>query len=163
MSKIDTSSATAAASRQKDGDRVPASDISVGKQDDRLVDGETAFSVPVLAEELVVETRQVAHGMLRVHKGVTVEEQSLRVPIVHDQAEIVHLAPDDYAAAQERDPEGLFVPIYAEEIVIEKRLVLREYLWVQKKRVEQEQTVTETVRREYVEIADAEGNSFSGK
>ena len=38
--------------------------------------------------------------------------------------------------------------------MVEKRMVLKEYIRIRKRRVEEQQTVTETLRREYLTVAD---------
>lgn len=110
--------------------------------------------IPVRAEELVVDTQPVARRVVHVHKGVQEVEQTLRVPLAHDEAMVEHLRPDEYQPGDAEDPETIVIPIYEEQIVVEKRTVLKEYVRVRRQRLQTERTVTETVRREYVELRE---------
>jgi uncharacterized protein (TIGR02271 family) len=85
---------------------------------------------------------------------VATEEQTLRVPAFHDEATIEHLRPETLGeGATSDDPDVLIIPIYEEQVVVEKRMVLKEYIRVSKRRVAGERVIRETVRREFVEVA----------
>lgn len=123
----------------------------------------TTLRIPVVAEELVVETHPISLGAVHLHKGVHTEQQTIQVPVYHEEALVERLEPGAYDAARIEDPDALFVPIYEEELVIEKRQVLKEYIVVRKRRVEERRPVSETVRREYVEVTEqAAGASERG-
>lgn len=113
--------------------------------------------IPVRAEELVVEKRPVERGHLRLHKGVETIEQTLDVPVLFEEAVVERLAPEAYDAA-DGEPDEIVIPIYVEQLVVEKRRVLKEYLRIRKRRYEQQQTVSDSIRREYVEVLETPEN-----
>jgi uncharacterized protein (TIGR02271 family) len=121
---------------------------------DPAAEGPSTLRIPVHAEELLVGTRRVSRGAVRLHVGVATEERTVQVPLFHEEMVIEHLAPDAFEAALAEDPDARYVPIYAEELVVEKRTVLKEYIRVRTRRVEELRTVSEPVRREYVEARE---------
>jgi len=106
-------------------------------------------------EELVVGTRTVSAGEVRVEKRVETEQVRQSVPVTRDDVSVERrpLAP---GASLERweDEEGLHIPLVEEELVIEKRLVAREELLIRKRRVTEEQVVEETLRKERAEVVE---------
>lgn len=113
--------------------------------------------IPVRAEELVVEKRPVERGHLRLHKGVETIEQTLDVPIIFEEAVVERLSPDVYDGTP-GEPDEIVIPVYVEQLVVEKRQVLKEYVRIRKRRYEQQQTVREPIRREYVEVLETPDN-----
>lgn len=116
----------------------------------RVVDEER---ITLSEEELVVGTRTVSAGEVRVEKRVETEQVRQSIPVTRDDVSVERrpLAP---GARLERweDDEGLHIPLVEEELVIEKRLVAREELLVRKRRVTEEQVVEETLRKERAEV-----------
>lgn len=128
-----------------------------------FAEGASTLRIPVLAEELEAETKLVSRGSVRLHKGVATEERTLRVPVFHEEATIEHLPPEALGeAATSDDPDVLIIPIYEEQLVVEKRLVLKEYIRVRKRRVEEERIVRDTLRREYLEVNGPDGVVTTG-
>ncbi len=123
----------------------------------RIAEEASIIRIPLLAEELTAEKTVVSLGSVHLHKGVTSEEKTLSIPIFHEEVTVEHLTPEmfDKATAGD-DPEVLIIPIYEEQVVIEKRMVLKEYIRVRKYRVEEEHIARQTVRREYVEVVSPE-------
>jgi len=118
-----------------------------------LAAGPSTLRIPILAEQVVVEKTSVSDGSVRLHKGVATEEQTLRVPVFHEEATIEHLPPEALGeGATSDDPDVLIIPIYEEQVVVEKRIVLKEYIRVSKRRVVGEDVIRETVRREFMEV-----------
>lgn len=114
----------------------------------------TTVRIPVLAEQLLVQKEAVSRGAVHLHKSVETTEQTLQVPVFHEEATVEHLTPEAYNASGVQDPDTMVIPIYEEQVVVEKRMVLKEYIRIRKRRVEEQQTVTETVRREYLTVTD---------
>jgi len=114
--------------------------------------------VPVAEEQLDVSTRQVERGTVRVHKNVVEEQQTVDVPLreeeVHVRRRPVDGRIDDLptGAFQEEDFE---IPVHGEEAEVNKRAVVREEVDIHKHVRERTQPVTETVRREEVQVDDA--------
>src|SRR6185312_2883679 len=89
-----------------------------------IAEEESTLRIPILAEQLVAEKTVVSRGAVRLHKGVTTEEQTIRVPIFHEEVTVEHLTPEMLGeATTSDDPDVVIIPIYEEQIVVEKRMV----------------------------------------
>ena len=128
--------------------------IAMGEAETEVVDDYATIRIPVLTEQLVIEKEAVSRGAVHLHKSVETAEQTLQVPVFHEEATIEHMTPEAYNASGVQDPDTMVIPIYEEQLVVEKRMVLKEYIRIRKRRVEEQQTVTETLRREYLKVTD---------
>lgn len=127
--------------------RAAASDAS-----ERVVGEER---ITLSEEELLVATRTVSAGEVRVEKRVETEQVRQSIPITRDDVSVERrpLAPGSSLERWE-DEEGLHIPLVEEELVIEKRLVAREELLIRKRRVTEEQVVEATLRKERAEVVE---------
>jgi len=121
-----------------------------------VAEDEQTLRIPLAAEELIVAKQPISWGSVRVHKRVSSEEQSQSVSLYHEEAVIEHISPDQYDPNAPVNPDEVIVPIVEEQLVVEKRSVIKEYIRIRKTLVAQQQDVRETVRREYVEIEEAQ-------
>jgi uncharacterized protein (TIGR02271 family) len=130
---------------------VPASDQQAesGAPDEDLV-----LSMPIVHEELVVRKEPTVLGTIRVHKGVETEEQHISLPVYHEEAIIEHIAPDNYDRKAYTNPNEVIIPIVEERLVVQKQIVVKEYLRVKKVLVSQTDEVNETLRRETVTVTE---------
>lgn len=116
--------------------------------------------IPVVAEELTVETTRVARGSVRVHKRVDTREETVDAPVVHEDVVIERVTlnvPVDGAAPEPREEDGvLIIPILEEVVVVEKRLILREEVRVSRRRTTTNASQVVTLRREVVEVERVE-------
>jgi uncharacterized protein (TIGR02271 family) len=111
-------------------------------------------------EEIRVETREREAGAMRVRKRVRTERERLEVPKkrVEVTVERVSVDADAVPAAEgavtepEIGEEEIVVPVIEEEVVVEKRPVIKEEIRIRKQVVEDTEVVEEDVRREEVEI-----------
>ena len=118
-------------------------------------DDDTVLKLPVYEEELVVRKHPVVLGKIRVHKDVEREERHVSLPVYHEETIIEHLSPDQFDPAQARkDPNDIYIPIVEERLVVQKQMVVKEYLRVRKQLVSEQQEVNETVRRERVRVSE---------
>ena len=115
-------------------------------------------------EEIRVETRQREAGEIRVRKRVHTERESLTVPkkrveVTVERVPVEGTASegDETASAPQIGDEEIVVPVVEEEIVVEKRPVVKEEIRIRKDVVEDVEVVEEDVRREEVEIDDHTG------
>jgi uncharacterized protein (TIGR02271 family) len=94
--------------------------------------------VPVLQEELVVGKQQVPTGGVRVHKRVREHVELVDVPLEHEDLEIRRVVVDrevpDYLPVR-REGDTTIVPIVEEVLVVEKRLRLKEEVYITRRRV----------------------------
>lgn len=110
--------------------------------------------VTLSEEELVVGTRTVEAGEVRVTKTVETELVRETVPVMREDV-TVERRPLPPGASLEPRVEGdeIHVPIVEEEIVVTKRLVAREELVIRKRQVVQDEVVEAEVRRERAHVA----------
>jgi len=108
-------------------------------------------------EELHVrrELREVGQAHLRTH----VEEVPARLEVeaFAEEVEVEHV-PIGRVVSERREPyqdgELLVVPIYEEQLVVTKRLILREELHVRRARSVRRELFEDTLRRERLEVDD---------
>lgn len=116
-------------------------------------DDET-LRIPLAAEELIAQKQAVVRGKVHVHKGVETVEQRFTVPVYHEEAVIEHISPDAYDGQAPANPNETIIPIVEEQLVVEKRSVIKEYIRVRKTIVTEQQDVHDTVRREFIEVTE---------
>jgi uncharacterized protein (TIGR02271 family) len=106
-------------------------------------------------EELKVGTREREAGAVWVRKRVRTDRERIVVPKkrVEVTVERVPVAEGEAAGAEIREDE-IVVPIIEEEVIVEKRPVVREELRIRKEVVEETEVVEEDVRREEIEVDD---------
>jgi len=118
--------------------------------------------VPVREEELVTETRQAEQGRVRIHKDVIEEDQTITVPVRKERVTVEHVPFSgdldqsgfgkdtlDKETFTDRDIE---VPVMGEEVVVGKRVRGVEEVRVHKDAVTDQQQVSDTVRKERVDV-----------
>jgi uncharacterized protein (TIGR02271 family) len=134
----------------------PAPDLSGHEEDD--------VRVRRSEEEIRVETREREAGEMRVRKRVRTERERLTVPKKRVEVTVERVpvegaepAGDKAATAPQIGEEEIVVPLLEEEIVVEKRPVVKEEIRIRKQVVEEVEVVEEDVRREEVEIDDLTG------
>jgi len=119
--------------------------------------------VPVIEEELVTGAHAVRTGSVRVRKEVEHLRKNVEMPAVRDVVSVNRVPVNQVVtAAPEIREEGdtLIVPVLEEEIIVEKRLVLKEEIHIRRRRVEDRVTKAVEVDRERatIERLDSEGN-----
>jgi uncharacterized protein (TIGR02271 family) len=117
------------------------------------------LKVPVFEEELSVDIRTIDTGRgVRVHK--TVEEQPVTVDelLMREHVDVRRVAVDQVLANGAALPparyEGdvLIVPVFEEVLVVEKRMKLKEELYITRTRIEESQPQTVVLKKEHVTI-----------
>ncbi|HEY1304067.1 MAG TPA: YsnF/AvaK domain-containing protein [Vicinamibacterales bacterium] len=156
-----------------DGSRLDVAREALVRQDDgsyRLStpsDGAQAVSrelvIPVIAEELTVETHRVDRGRVRVSKRIESHEEVVDTPLVREEV-VVERVPINTLVEGEapaiRDEDGvLIIPLVEEVTVVEKRLLLREEVRVSRHRTTTSTPRTVVLRREVVDIQRDEFDS----
>ena len=107
-------------------------------------------------EELRVGTREHETGSVNVRKRVRTEREQVRVPRKREEVHVerVPIEGRERVSEDEIGDDEIRVPVIEEEIVVEKRPVVKEELRIRKDVVEDEEIVEEDVRKEEVEIDD---------
>ncbi len=111
--------------------------------------------VPVAEERLEVEKRQAELGEVEVRKSVVQEQVSVPVELEHEEVRVEErdLADRPVQAGDQVFQEGVIrVPVRGEEAVVEKEAVVTGEVVIDKDRVAERQQVSDTVRRERVEV-----------
>jgi uncharacterized protein (TIGR02271 family) len=99
---------------------------------------EKTITVPVMREEIVVERRSIP---------LTSPDQAERQPVQQPQGRLVELAQN----------EVIRIPLYTEQIFIEKRPVIVEEVLVSKRDIQEIRRFTDTVQREEAHL-ERQGN-----
>jgi len=115
--------------------------------------------VQLREEELAARKRAVETGRVSVGTEVVEEKQTLEVPVTREEV-VVERRPVDRRPSDE-PIEGtssvVQVPVHEEHVTLDKQSVVYEEVNVGKRAVEQTQRVSDTVRKEVVDV-DATGN-----
>jgi uncharacterized protein (TIGR02271 family) len=110
-------------------------------------------------EELRIGSETFETGRLRARKRVETERVEERVGIGHEDAAMERQAVDGEDSGEiETLPDGsISIPLFAEELVVEKRLVVRERVIVRKTTELSDHLVVADLRRERLELDADEG------
>jgi uncharacterized protein (TIGR02271 family) len=119
--------------------------------------------IPVIEEEIQAGVEQVKTGSVRVRKTVDHVRQIVETPVVRDAVEISRIPVNRVVESlpkMRREGDLLIVPVVEEEIVVQKRLILKEEIRIRQSRTRQRVSREVTVDREHatVERLDADGN-----
>lgn len=116
----------------------------------------TDVRLTLAEEQLAVGTRAVQAGEVGIRKTVDTERVRRTVPVAREEVTVERRPATglDAATAQvEVTDDEIRIPIFAEEVVVEKRLVPKEEYVVRKRRVTETRTVEADLRRERLEVA----------
>jgi uncharacterized protein (TIGR02271 family) len=110
-------------------------------------------------EELRVGTTQRERGRVRLRKYVTTETQQVTVPLQREEVRverepITDANLGDATSGPAISEEEHEVTLHEEEAVVEKRVVPRERVRLDKDTVTEERQVSEEVRKEQIEVDD---------
>jgi len=120
-------------------------------------------TIPILREEVIIRTREVQSGGVRVHKLVNERTETVEQPTTREQVDVERITigrvignNDVPHARQEGDT--LVIPILEEMLVVEKRLVLKEEVRITRRRTEEVEQIQVVLREEDVQIERLQGN-----
>ena len=122
-----------------------------GRED---LEDEDELRVQRSEEELRAGTREREAGALRVRKRVRTDREQIEVPTRHEEVSVERVPLSGEATEAEIGEDEIVVPVTEEEVVVDKRAVVKEEVRISKDVVEDTETVEEDVRREEVEIED---------
>ncbi len=106
-------------------------------------------------EELKAGTREREAGALNVRKRVRTDREQVSVPTRHEEVSVERVPVEGREASEaEIGDDEVSMPVVEEEVVTEKRPVVKEELRIRKDVVEDEEVVEEDVRREEVDVED---------
>ncbi len=110
--------------------------------------------VELREEELRARKEPVETGEVRLRKDVVTEEQSIDVPVTREEVVIERRPAGDREATTANIGEGeeVRIPLMEEQVNVEKRAVVKEEVSLGKRKVQEIQEVSDTVRREEARI-----------
>jgi len=128
---------------------------------DEEVDREEVV-VPVIEEEIDASTRSVKTGSVRVDKHVEKRIRKVEAPLIHENVEIRRVPVNQVVNAapkSRRMGDTLIIPVVEEELVVTKRLVLKEEIHLITHRTKDRSIQEVELNRESAEVRrlDAEG------
>ncbi len=114
------------------------------------------ISVSVVEEELTASKRGVERGAVRVETKVSEREETLSVPVTEERVHVERVAVnrDATAADLNRDGATIDVPVYGEEVDMQKRARVVEEVEISKDAVQETRQVSGTVRRDDVNVVE---------
>jgi uncharacterized protein (TIGR02271 family) len=105
-------------------------------------------------EELRTGVRQREAGSMNVRKNVRTEREEVQVPRRREEVDVERVPTNREVAEAEFGDEEVVVQVFEEEVVVSKRIVLKEEIRLRKRVVEEVQTFEVDLRKEEVEIDD---------
>ena len=119
------------------------------------LEDEDELRVQRTEEELKAGTREREAGALNVRKRVRTEREQVNVPTRHEEVSVERVPVNDRGASEaEIGEDEVVMPVTEEEVVTEKRPVVKEELRIRKDVVQGEEIVEEDVRKEEVDVDD---------
>jgi uncharacterized protein (TIGR02271 family) len=118
--------------------------------------------VPVIEEELVAGAHPVKTGSVRVDKHVEKRIRRVEAPLLHEDVDIRHVPINrvvNEAPAIRKKGDTVIVPVVEEELIVTKRLVLKEEIHLIKRRTKDRFVKDVELDRERAEVRrlDADG------
>jgi uncharacterized protein (TIGR02271 family) len=111
--------------------------------------------VPIAEEKLEVGKRRVETGRVRVRKRVEERVEQVDLPVSREVVEVRRVAVnrpvETVPEIQEREDE-IIVPVVEEELVVTRRLVVKEEIHLITRRSSEHRVAAVTLRRESAEI-----------
>lgn len=123
--------------------------------------------IPVIEEELATGTRAVKTGSVRVDKHVQKRVRRISAPLIHEDIEVRRVPVNrevTEAPRVRRRGNTVIVPVMEEEMVVTKRLILKEEIHIVKRRTRERVVKEVELERERAEIhrLDASGRVVEG-
>ncbi|QIN79027.1 DUF2382 domain-containing protein [Rubrobacter marinus] len=110
-------------------------------------------------EELRAGVREREAGQVNVRKRVRTERERIAVPKKREEVSVDRVPVDRDASPGEIGEDEVSVPVVEEEVVVDKKPVVKEEVRVRKEVAQDEEIVEEDVRKEEVDVDDASGTS----
>ena len=139
-----------------------ADNEGVGQRQGDDLEDEDELRVQRSEEELRAGVREREAGQVSVRKRVRTERERIAVPKKREEVSVERVAVNREADEGEIGESDVTIPVVEEEVVVDKRAVVKEEIKVRKDVVQDEEIVEADVRKEEVDIDDASGTSGSG-
>jgi uncharacterized protein (TIGR02271 family) len=113
------------------------------------------FTVPVREERIEADKHAREAGEVTVGKRVVEQQEEFDVPVTHEEVEVTRRRVDRPADADDTivdDGETIRVPLRAEDVDVRKGTRVVEEVEISKRPVTETKRVSETVRREEIDV-----------
>ena len=130
--------------RNQEGLSQPGSDL----------EDEDELRVQRSEEELLAGTRERVAGSVNVRKRVRTDRERLEVPTRREEVSVERVPASGEASEAQIGADEVSVPVVEDEVVVQKKPVVKEEIRVRKDVVHERQIVEADVRREEVDIED---------
>jgi uncharacterized protein (TIGR02271 family) len=130
--------------RNQEGLSQPGSDL----------EDEDELRVQRSEEELLAGTRERVAGSVNVRKRVRTDRERVDVPIRREEVSVERVPVSGEASEAQIGADEVSVPVVEDEVVVQKKPVVKEEIRIRKDVVHERQIVEEDVRREVVDIED---------
>jgi uncharacterized protein (TIGR02271 family) len=149
------------------GGRAPAGRTGRGGVGDDVSGRETDDAMTRSEEELRVGKAERETGRARLRKYVVTDEVEETVPVRREQVRVEREPITDANAGDAMDGPAISeeeheVVLHEEEVVVDKRAVPKERVRMDKDTVTEERQVSEQVRKEQIDMLDADGEPDRG-
>ena len=121
---------------------------------DRTTEREDELRVQRTEEELRAGTREREAGEVGVRKTVRTDRERMEVPTRREEVTVDRVPVDGEATEAEIGEDEVSVPVTEEEVVVEKRPVVKEEVRIRKDVVSDTEVVEEDIRREEIDVDD---------
>ena len=118
-------------------------------------DSDTGVTIPLLAERLRIDKREVVTGGVRVVKQVKEHTETITDTLSSTELDIVRVPAGQFVDALpgiRQEGDVTIIPVVEEVAVVEKRLWLREEVHVTRRRATVDAPQTVTLRREELRV-----------
>jgi uncharacterized protein (TIGR02271 family) len=135
------------------------------KHSDRT-DRPEELAIPVIEEELVVDKRKVPIGGVEVRKHLLERTETVDMPLLKEEVDIRRVTINrevDHIPPTREEGDVIIIPVVEEEIVISKRLVLKEEVHLTRHRSVRRMSKDVVLHREEAEVTrfDSDGRPVS--
>ncbi len=128
-------------------------DITIGDREGNLRD-QDELRVQRSEEELRAGVREREAGRVNVRKRVRTERERMAVPRRREEVNVERVSANEPTSEAQIGEDEVIIPVVEEEIVVQKRAVVREEIRVRKDVVAEEEVVEADLRKEEVEVED---------
>lgn len=111
--------------------------------------------IPVIEEQLYVDSNEVKTGIVRLVKHVTEETQTIDTPTTKEEVIVDRVAIYQYVdtpPVTRYEGDTTIIPVLREVLVTEKKLLLVEEIHVTKRKTVEQDTQTFTLRKEEITV-----------
>jgi uncharacterized protein (TIGR02271 family) len=112
--------------------------------------------IPVIEEQLRIDKRVVETGKIRISKRVTEHEETVAVPLMHEEIQVERVAINQFIDSPppsvRYEGDTMVIPVTMEVAVVEKRLMLVEELHVTKRQNQKQEPQSVNLSKETVSV-----------